>query len=98
MHRKSTSLHIAAKGGAARLLDGAVDFNLHDVNGFDELLSPVISSKNFSYIRWAVLQNDFYKSIFSLEHIYVNSFQGTIAQCEMFQDLIASQVKLLLYH
>lgn len=49
-----------------------------------------------TYVRWDVLQNSSYKSIFSLGHVYVNSFQGTTAQCEMLQDLIASQVKLLL--
>lgn len=70
-------------------LDEAMNLKLHDesltVNGFDELRS-VIFFKNASYIRWDVFQNDFYKSIFSLEYIYGNYLPGTTAQSEMFQE------------
>lgn len=67
-----------------------MNLNLHDeslsVNGFDELLRPVIFFKNIHYIRWDVFQNNLYKSISSLEYVYVNDLHGTTAQSEMFQE------------
>lgn len=67
-----------------------MNLNLHDeslnVNGFDELLRPVIFFKNIHYIRWDVFQNNFYKSISSLEYVYINDLHGSTAQSEMFQE------------
>lgn len=47
-------------------------------NGLGELW-PVIFFKNISYIRWCVFQNNLYKSVFSLEYIYVNYLHGSTA-------------------
>lgn len=100
MHGKSTSRHIAGKGGAAQLLDEAVNVNLPDESfngsGFDELLRPVIFSVELKLYKIVYLSEQclcFFSGIQLRDNCMVLLDRVLIFKTK---DLITSQLKLLL--